>query len=152
MSEVSETSEKILQYEPTAMVLHQPIPRPSQSFNFVTKVSISSPRLYFTMNQIMPESSDLKIEQFRGLSACPHIKNTWIMRMSFTAFWKTNNHSSSCTQQTEHHIIYLYNICIVKYKYKILILLDDLFTCINFGILVLSLSTQSLVLDSKLLN
>ena len=114
MSEVSETSEKILQYEPTAMVLHQPIPRPSQSFNFVTKVSISSPRLYFTMNQIMPESSDLKIEQFRGLSACPHMKNTWIMRMSFTAFWKTNNHSSSCTQQTEHHIIYLYNICIVK--------------------------------------
>ena len=32
-------------------------------------------------------------------------ENTWMLRTSFTASWKTNNHSSSCTLQTEHHFI-----------------------------------------------
>ena len=41
-------------------------------------------------------------------------ENTWILRTSFTASWKTNNHSSSCTLQTEHHFIYLYIFCIVN--------------------------------------
>ena len=41
-------------------------------------------------------------------------ENTWIIRTSFTASWKTNNHSSSCTQRTEHHFFYLYILCISK--------------------------------------
>ena len=41
---------------------------------------------------------------WRYLSWSSH-ENTWILRTSFTASWKTNNHSSSCTQQTEHHYI-----------------------------------------------
>ena len=50
---------------------------------------------------------------WRYLSWSSH-ENTWILRTSFTASWKTNNHSSSCTLQTEHHFIHLYRLCIVK--------------------------------------
>ena len=41
-------------------------------------------------------------------------ENTWMLRTSFTASWKTNNHSSSCTLQTEHHFICLYIFCILN--------------------------------------
>ena len=41
---------------------------------------------------------------WRYFSLSAH-ENTWILRTSFTASWKTNNHSSSCTLQTEHHFI-----------------------------------------------
>ena len=41
-------------------------------------------------------------------------ENTWMLRTSCTASWKTNNHSSSGTLQTEHHFIYLYIFCILN--------------------------------------
>ena len=50
---------------------------------------------------------------WRYFSLSAH-ENTWMLRTSFTASWKTNNHSSSCTLQTEHHFIYLYIFCILN--------------------------------------
>ena len=41
-------------------------------------------------------------------------ENTWIVRASFTASWKTNHHSSICTQLTERHFDFTY----IKYIFK----------------------------------
>ena len=46
-------------------------------------------------------------------------ENTWMLRTSFTASWKTNNHSSSCTLQTEHHFILpIYILYFKQYNYR----------------------------------
>ena len=46
-------------------------------------------------------------------------ENTWMLRTSFTASWKTNNHSSSCTLQTEHHFILpIYIMYFKQYNYR----------------------------------
>ena len=45
-------------------------------------------------------------------------ENTWMLRTSFTASWKTNNHSSSCTLQMEHHFILpIYIMYLKQYNY-----------------------------------
>ena len=53
------------------------------------------------------------IPVWRYFSLSAH-ENTWMLRTSFTASWKTNNHSSSCTLQTEHHFILPIYICILN--------------------------------------
>ncbi len=52
-----------------------------------------------------PEYSGLKIGPFGVIFSLSAHENAWILRTSFTAPWKTNNHSSSCTSQMEHHFI-----------------------------------------------
>ena len=55
---------------------------------------------------------------WRYFSLSAH-ENTWILRTSFTASWKTNNHSSSCTLQMEHHFILpIYIMYCKKYNYR----------------------------------
>ena len=73
---------------------------------------------------------------WRYFSSSGH-ENTWIMRTSFTASWKTNNHSSSCTQRTEHHFILpIYIMYLKQYNYRMYQ------TCIKIGYIYLVYNTS----------
>ena len=107
-------SETIVRYDSQLFAFHTPFSWPSQSLDFSKKVSI----LLHTF-ACCNDTAYTRVFWFdywlvwRYSSWSAH-ENTWMLRTSFTASWKTNNHSSSCTLQTEHHFILPIYICILN--------------------------------------